>query len=327
MSKNEVKIVKNFRAPKKIGTHYRLLSLTGVSKGISYYLEGNRAVIGRSEKADISILDPQASREHAEIVRFKNSFIVTDLKSQNGVIVNDLKIVQHTLVPGDKIVIGSTVFKYDQIDVDRKELDLALNLDSSNSNQQKENSDEAGEEKGKGKRKNMILLLGLIFGFLLLSEDEEGNKAKKVERKKIKDVSSNYENILKKKKEKEDAEEKSKIEGIIHRGQREFREKNYFRALEEFNQALIMDPGNGRASFYKRKTKQALDNTIEEYFTSARREVDSLRVESALINYCAIMRLLEGYEDDERYKQSERQLRVLELKLGMLEGDYKCISE
>ena len=102
------------------------MSLTGISKGISYYLEGKRAIIGRSEKADISILDPQASREHAEIVRFKDSFIVTDLKSQNGVMVNDLKVVQHTLVPGDKVIIGSTVFKYDLIEVEKNALDIAF---------------------------------------------------------------------------------------------------------------------------------------------------------------------------------------------------------
>ena len=326
MSKGQVKVVKNFRPPKKEGRYHRLLSLTGISKGISYYLEGTRAVIGRSERADISILDPKASREHAEIVRFKNSFVVTDLKSQNGVIVNDLKIVQHTLVPGDKIIIGSTVFKYDLIEVEKNALDIALDSSEANLNVEK-NETQTEKKEDPGKKKKMILILGVVFAYLMLDGEEETKTVKKENKRTIRDMSSNYENILKKKKEKEDKEEKSKVDGIIHRGQREFREKNYFRALEEFNQALIMDPGNGRASFYKRKTKQALDNTIEDYFTSARREVDSLRIESALISYCAIMRLLEGYEDDERYKQSERQLRALELKLGMLEGDYKCLPE
>ena len=172
-----------------------------------------------------------------------------------------------------------------------------------------------------------MLILAIIFGYLFLTGDEEESKTTKKKARRIKDVSSSYEDVLKKKKEKENAEEQRKVDSLIHRGQREFREKNFFRALEEFNQALIMDPGNGRASFYKRKTKQALDNLIEGHFTTARRDVDSYRLESALVSYCAIIRLLEGYEDDERYVQSKRQISYLEKKLGMIEGDYKCLPE
>ena len=124
MNKSEVKIVKNFRAPKKAGVHFRLLSLTGVSKGTSFYLEGRRAVIGRGESVEISILDPKASRQHAELVKMGDTYVITDLKSQNGVIVNDLKIAQHKLTTGDKIIIGSTVFKFDRFEVEKKEIEI-----------------------------------------------------------------------------------------------------------------------------------------------------------------------------------------------------------
>ncbi len=326
MSRSDVRIVKNFRAPKKIGVHYRLLSLTGVNKGTSYYLEGRRAVVGRGEKVEISIMDPKASRQHAELVRYEDTFIITDLKSQNGVIVNDLKIAQHKLSNGDKIIIGSTVFKYDRLEIDNDDISESLELSQEKNNTSKK-SEGKNTEKNEDSRKKIILLLGAVLAFLFLSGEEEGDKPVKKSTKRIKDVSSSYEDILKKKKAKENAEEQKKVDALIHRGQREFREKNFFRALEEFNQALIMDPGNGRASFYKRKTKQALDNLIEQYFTSARRDVDSYRLESALVSYCGIIRLLEGYEDDERYVQSQRQINYLEKKMGMIEGDYKCIPE
>lgn len=322
MSNFEVKIVKNFRAPKKPGVHYRLLSLTGVNKGTSFYLEGRRAVIGRSENVEISILDPKASRQHAEVVRMGDTYVITDLKSQNGVIVNDLKIAQHKLTSGDKIIIGSTVFKFDRFEVEKKELELSEENDL-----KIEDNNLVNEAPKKDNKKKLILFLGIIFAYLFLSGDDEGVDQKKQQTRKIKDVSSSYEDVLKKKKEQENAEEQRKVESIIHRGQREFREKNFFRALEEFNQALIMDPGNGRASFYKRKTKQALDNLIEEHFTTARRDVDSYRLESALVSYCAIIRLLQGYEDDERFIQSKNQISYLEKKLGMIEGDYKCLPE
>lgn len=327
MSKSDVKIIKNFRPPRKAGVYYRLLSLTGVTKGTSFYLEGKRAVIGRSDNVGISILDPKASRQHAELVKYEDTHIITDLKSQNGVIVNDLKIAQHKLASGDRVVIGSTVFKYDVLNVSDTELEVH-NVNEKISSGDNSSIDTNKKNDGKdGKKKNLILVLGLVFAYLFLGGEEDSNTDGKKEKKKIKDVSSSYEDILKKKKEKEDADEKKKVDTLLHRGQREFREKNYFRALEEFNQALIMDPGNGRASFYKRKTKQALDNLIEGYFANARRDVDSYRLESALVSYCAIIRILQGYEDDERYVQSQIQINYLEKKLGMIEGDYKCIPE
>ena len=328
MSNNSVKIVKNFRPPRKEGVYYRLLSLTGVNKGTSYYLEGNRAVIGRSEKVEISILDPKASREHAEIVRVNDNLVITDLKSQNGIVINDLKVVQHTLTNGDRIIIGSTVFKFDRFEVEKNLVEyVETEAGNNRSLDEVKKSTDSLESNKPDNKKKIFILLAVVLVFLMLDEDEESTKKPTNTTKRLKDVSSSYEEVLQKKKEKEVAEEKNKVEGLIHRGQREFREENYFRALEEFNQALIMDPGNGRASFYKRKTKQALDNSIEEYFTMARREVDSLKLESAMISYCAIMRILEGYEEDERYKQSERQIRYLEKKIGMVEGDYKCIAE
>ena len=106
MSKSKaVKIVNNFRAPKKIGVHHRLLCLTGNNKGVSYYISGKRVVLGRSGEVDVQVLDEKASREHAEIVNINGDFILTDLKSQNGTIVEDLKITQHKLSNGDKIII------------------------------------------------------------------------------------------------------------------------------------------------------------------------------------------------------------------------------
>ena len=94
-----VRVVKNFRSPTVPGEHYRLLCLSGNKKGISYYIDGKRVVIGRSNTAEVQILDEKASREHAEIARIQDSFILTDLSSQNGVVINDLKVKQHRLEP------------------------------------------------------------------------------------------------------------------------------------------------------------------------------------------------------------------------------------
>ena len=127
-----------------MGTHHRLLCLTGEKKGVSYYISDKRVVLGRSEKADIQIIDEKASRDHAEIVRIKDDFILTDLKSQNGTVVEDLKISQHKLSNNDRIIIGSSVLKFEIFHIE-PESELTV---SENSKEVGENiSDNEKEEK------------------------------------------------------------------------------------------------------------------------------------------------------------------------------------
>ena len=94
---NNVKISKKLEAPTDAGKHFRLLCLTGKNKGVAYFMTGKRLVMGRHENCDIQILDTKSSREHAELTRVGDKFVLTDLGSQNGIIVNDLKVNQHTL--------------------------------------------------------------------------------------------------------------------------------------------------------------------------------------------------------------------------------------
>ena len=119
MAKN-VLVLKHFEAPKDAGTYFRLVCLTGTSKGETYVLTGNRIVIGRGEKADIRLNDTKSSREHAEITKVGSNWVATDLGSQNGIMVNDKKVTQAQLSEGDKLIIGQTVFKFAKVEVGAK---------------------------------------------------------------------------------------------------------------------------------------------------------------------------------------------------------------
>ena len=179
VASQKVKVVKGFKVPSKVGRYYRLLCLTGKNKGTSYFLQSSRIVLGRSDKADIMIADTKSSREHAELTFLKDEYIITDLSSQNGVVVNDLKILQHQLNNGDKIIIGQTVYKYDLIENKKPNLSLVSVEDDSKTNDGLSlskggqysygeiNSDELTDEKDERKntRIGVILVIGLIFYF------------------------------------------------------------------------------------------------------------------------------------------------------------------
>ncbi len=311
MAKN-VQVLRKLEAPKEAGVYHRLICLTGDNKGESYVLLGNRVVIGRSEKSDIRINDAKASREHAEITRVGNRWIATDLGSQNGIIINDKKMTQHQLVEGDKLIIGQSVFKFAKGEVASK-----INT----------TENEPSGPLNKGLIPLIILLMVFCAVFVL---DDSPNDTKKRKGKKVanfQDVNNEYVVAIQKRQAKENKQLKEKTNVIYQRGLRELREGNYYRAIHEFNLALIIAPGDSQAEYYLRKTKEELDKEIDAYIASAQRDEESLKYKSSIISYCAIVRLLYSATDDPRHKNAEKQIRDLEAKLGKETGETDCLKK
>lgn len=77
-----------------------------------FALHDGAAVIGRMEGSEIEIGDPGASRRHAEVRKQGADFILDDLGSTNGTLVNGSEVGQHTLADGDRITIGRTVLEF-----------------------------------------------------------------------------------------------------------------------------------------------------------------------------------------------------------------------
>jgi hypothetical protein len=80
--------------------------------GKRYQLNTDRAVIGRLQGSEVEIQDPGASRRHAEIRRQGPDFMVVDLGSTNGTLVNDKPVAEARLEDGDRITIGRTVLEF-----------------------------------------------------------------------------------------------------------------------------------------------------------------------------------------------------------------------
>lgn len=69
---------------------------------------GREYVVGRSDAADIQILDAAVSRRHSLVVREDRIVRINDLKSANGTYVNGKKIVTTELQDGDTVRLGTT---------------------------------------------------------------------------------------------------------------------------------------------------------------------------------------------------------------------------
>ncbi len=70
-------------------------------------------VIGRLAECTVTLADPRASRRHAEIRASGEGFVITDLGSMNGTLVNGAPVHQQLLRDGDVVSIGSTSMRFE----------------------------------------------------------------------------------------------------------------------------------------------------------------------------------------------------------------------
>ena len=96
----------------------------------AFLLKEERHVIGRDAScADLTLKAPAVSRVHAEVIRDGRRFVLRDLGSRNGVIVNGRRVQSAELEPLDEVRIGDAIFKFVETDADellRYRLDGAL---------------------------------------------------------------------------------------------------------------------------------------------------------------------------------------------------------
>jgi hypothetical protein len=75
--------------------------------GERYVLRENVVVLGRLPECDITLVDPNVSRRHAEIQPRGDGFVLVDLGSTNGSRVNGVRITERELRDGDEVSFGN----------------------------------------------------------------------------------------------------------------------------------------------------------------------------------------------------------------------------
>ena len=92
----------------------QLVVVDGPGKGDAVPLRGE-IVVGRAADATLDIADDYASGHHARFYQDESSWIVADLGSTNGTVVNGLRIARPTRVgDGDVVKVGRTSVRVEQ---------------------------------------------------------------------------------------------------------------------------------------------------------------------------------------------------------------------
>ncbi len=91
---------------------YKLTLSKGPQPGKIYILMTDEVIMGRDPMADISLNDPEVSRQHAKLIRVESGYDLEDLGSTNGTFINGTQIdANHaiSLVVGQTIGMGSGI--------------------------------------------------------------------------------------------------------------------------------------------------------------------------------------------------------------------------
>jgi len=91
----------------------RLLVIAGPSKDQTIPLPDGEATIGRDPANVVAIIDPSVSRKHCLLRREEDGrFLIRDMESRNGTVVNGLPVKEQFLRHGDEIATGDSLFLF-----------------------------------------------------------------------------------------------------------------------------------------------------------------------------------------------------------------------
>lgn len=92
------------------GQSFQLVVRAGPTPGKVYPIMKKEIIIGRDPNSDVLINDAEISRHHATVKFQPEGFVIEDLGSTNGTIVNGQRLVgPHVLHPGEIINLGEHV--------------------------------------------------------------------------------------------------------------------------------------------------------------------------------------------------------------------------
>jgi len=92
--------------------------ISGDASGQTYEVDRDELIIGRSPDDPIVVDDPAVSGRHCSVTKSGRRYLVKDLGSTNGTMLNKAPVEQSFLKPGDIIRVGSVEILFEGDDVE-----------------------------------------------------------------------------------------------------------------------------------------------------------------------------------------------------------------
>lgn len=323
------------KLPKQAGEQARLKVAQGADQGAVFVLFGDRATIGRGENADIFITDLKASRMHAEIQRSAEGWAVRDLGSANGILWNGSPSRGTHLRVGDTVTVGETVLEFYPAEAGAallaappKSRQEILSLHQSVSTQKKgfrsllkvgvpagataPSSNGISSIAKANPRKLMIYgVLGVAIALTLL-EDDKPKVTSKTKSKQSKAPSLTPDRGLASYLPKSPTNDETRryADYFYKAGFREYREKNYLRAMTSFETVLQIDPYHELAKLYLANCRMEMDEAVKSGLRRGKTALEAGKLREAKGQFESVMRLLFRDQSNPMYIEAKDQLEA-----------------
>lgn len=308
--------------PRQQGEMGRLKVVQGPDYGAIYVIVGNKASVGRGEDNDAVISDLKASRRHAEFQLTGTGWVVRDIGSANGILVNGKQTRSAPIKLGDSVTLGETTLEFITADAATmmlvappRSMTEIQSQQEALARQQKNvkslglfgSPAAAGGAPGQGgllKNKKVLAVLGVAALFLLLGEPEKPKP------------------VLKKKDDKKDARDLASFlpkddplsggrpaQMFFRAGFRELRERNYLRAKTQFETVLQMAPGHVMATKYLDEANKAIEDEVKFHLERGKKSFDAGKLKAARGHFEQVQRLLFRDQSNPGYIEAKDQLQ------------------
>lgn len=322
----------------------RLKVIQGPEFGHVYLVLKESVTIGRGEECDVQLRDLKASRVHAE-VRFHadsrgghgggqigGKWAVRDMGSQNGILHNGKRVRSAWLALHDTLSVGETTLQFspstestqvlnlpardpnqiraEQVAFEAQRVrvrELALGKVSPRSSGSRGQSFEGLKSVPPGRLFIWIFLAGSM-AFLVMPDSfwtsGGGKPAVKTQKPKEAPVARQVVTSA----IPLTPETKRTAEMFMKQGLREFREKNFFRARQHFENVLQIAPAYDDARIYKERCNSELTQQIDVHLKQGKAQAASGKLKSSRNHFEAVLRIL--YRDPEHpsYLEAKQEL-------------------
>lgn len=335
----------------------RMRVLGGPDSGVVFVVTSNRVTIGRGEENDVILTDLKASRKHAELVLGTAGFIVRDLGSAHGILVNGKPQKQVPLKSGDKIGLGETVLEFISAEAGATRLMVVpppqatsvVGTGTSGLTQfiQRPGAQPQGAPKpassvlgvggaapataGKGssnfieKNKKLIMILGVLMALAVMIPEVE--KKQNAKRKKYVDPTMDTMQTVGLGPAPVDAATIKAADNHFKECFKEHRASNYLRAKGACDVALQVYPDHALARIYLNRIEKDMEWESIDHLTKARRDLEAARYKSALERLDAIKRLYAQNQSHRFYKEADRLSIGVEKCMKEITEFDKCLND
>ena len=95
--------------------------VSGPMDGRRFDIAGDEITVGRADTNAIAVDDDAVSGEHCRIFQAGDHFILKDMDSTNGTLLNNSPTTECRLKPGDVITVGAVDMVFDMEDAEKGE--------------------------------------------------------------------------------------------------------------------------------------------------------------------------------------------------------------